>query len=185
MSTCPCRPTTESTNPVMAPRSVTSTTLVINRSPIAAATRVRSRSPSPATSNGTQTAAPSPSSRLVTALPSAPAPPVTMATRCASAVMSLGARDRHDGRALDVLVAHLADLEVPEVVAELPESLLERGERLAGTRQRRGAGQHVVLHVGMIDAALLDLRHDDGQGLVGRPDERRPLLALLEAFRQR
>src|SRR6266545_1151630 len=143
MSTCPCRATTESTNPVMAPRSVTSTTLVINRSPAATA------------------------------------------TRCASAVMSLGARDRHDGRALDVLVADLADLEVREAVAELAEGLLERGERLAGTRQRRGAGQHVVLHVGVIDAALLDLRHDDGQGLVGRPDERRPLLALLEAFRQR
>src|SRR5262250_1117221 len=61
-------------------------------------------------------------------------------------------RHGHDGRALDVLVADLRDVEGLDVVDQLPEGLLEAGQRLALTGERRGAGEHVVLHVGMVDA---------------------------------
>ena len=62
--------------------------------------------------------------------------------------------------ALDVLVAHLGDVEVVEIRGELPERLVEARQRLALAGERRGAGEHEVLHVGMIDPALLELGHD-------------------------
>src|SRR6185436_19354179 len=82
-------------------------------------------------------------------------------------------RDRHDRRALDVLVPDLPDLERLDVLAQLLEGLLEWRQRLALARERRGAGEHVVLHVRVIDAALLDLRYGDGEHLVDRPHEAR------------
>src|SRR5206468_1320307 len=84
---------------------------------------------------------------------------------------SLGRRgNRHDRGALDLVVAHLGDVERLEVLAELLEGLLERRQRLARPGEGRGAGQHVVLHVRVVDAALLDLRHDLAQRRVGLSD---------------
>src|SRR5262249_31720473 len=67
----------------------------------------------------------------------------------------------HDRGALDLVVTDLADVELLEVLAELLEGLLERGEGLPRARERRRAGQEVVLHVGVVDPALLDLRNGD------------------------
>src|SRR5690242_3161590 len=89
-------------------------------------------------------------------------------------------RHGHDGRALDVLVAHLGDVEGLDVVDQLPERLLEPGQRLALAGEGGGAREHVVLHVRMVDAALLDPGHRAAQRLVRLADQRRALLALLE-----
>src|SRR5207245_2486381 len=78
---------------------------------------------------------------------------------------SFSGRDGHDGRALDVLVAHLADVEVGQVLAQLPERLLEGRQRLALPCERRGAREDEVLHVGMVDPALLDPGHDPNEHL--------------------
>src|SRR5213594_2397145 len=98
---------------------------------------------------------------------------------------SFGRWNRHDGRALDVLVPHLADVEVGHALPQLLERLLEGRQRLALSRKWRGAREDEVLHVGMVDPALLDPGHDDGQRLVGLSDEARALLALADAFLQR
>src|SRR5205809_2408557 len=98
---------------------------------------------------------------------------------------SFGRWNRHDGRALDVLVPHFADVEVGHALPQLFERLLEGRQRLALSREWRGAREDEVLHVGMVDPALLDPGHDDGQRLVGLSDEARALLALADAFLQR
>src|SRR3989449_32591 len=202
-----------STNTVIAARSVTSTGSVTRRSRWAGATRARSSARSVSTAYGTATIAPSARNRSVTAWPSAPVPPVTIATRFCSGGRGAGAfggwpetrgdaassgmslfipqgrslarGDRHDRRALDLVVTDPGDVERLEVRAELLEGLLEGRQRFARPGERRGAGQHVVLHVRVVDAALLDLRHDLAQGRVRLADERGALPALLEALRQR
>src|SRR5215470_4415190 len=73
-----------------------------------------------------------------------------------------GGRHHHRG-ALDVLVPDLADVEGFDVLRELGERLIEARQRLALARQRRGAGEDEVLHVGVVDPALLDLRNDLGE----------------------
>src|SRR3984893_6800041 len=93
-------------------------------------------------------------------------------------------RPGHDGRALDVLVAHLRDVEGLDVVDELAERLLEAGERLALPGERGGAGKDVVLHVRMVDPALLDAGHRAAQRLVGLAHQGGPLLALLQRLRE-
>src|SRR5262245_66180682 len=62
----------------------------------------------------------------------------------------------HDGRALDILVPDLRGVERLEIVAELLERLVEARQRLALARERRRAGEHGVLHVGVVHAAILD-----------------------------
>src|SRR5207248_733427 len=81
--------------------------------------------------------------------------------------------------------ADLPDVEGLDVLLQLLERRLERGQRLALARERGGPREHVVLHVGMIDPALLDLRDGTHQRLVGLADQRRALLALLEVLAQR
>src|SRR5437879_3475430 len=98
---------------------------------------------------------------------------------------SLARGDRHDRRALDLVVTDPGDVERLEVRAELLEGLLEGRQRFARPGERRGAGQHVVLHVRVVDAPLLDLRDDLAQGRVRLADERCACPALLEALRQR
>src|SRR5260370_37089700 len=93
-------------------------------------------------------------------------------------------RHGHDGRALDVLVADLGDVEGLDVVDELPERLLEAGEGLALPGERRGAGEDEGLDVRVADPALLDPGYRPDQGLVGLPHERGPLLPLLERLRE-
>src|SRR6185295_6128437 len=127
-------------------------------------------------------------------LPSFRVQPGRAARRCVTsesaslvgrAMLSLARGGRpHDGGALDVLVAHLADVEALDVLDELLEGLLEAGQRLALARQRGGAGEDEVLHVGMVDAALLDPGDRHPQGLVGLAHQRGALLALLERFRE-
>src|SRR5207249_11692177 len=158
---------------VMSQRSSTS------RGRAMASTEAASRSRSASTIQGTQTMAPSARKRRVMAWPSAPLPPVTRTTR-ANALLRRRRR-QHDRRALDLVVAHLRDVELLEVVPELLERLLERGQRFARPRERRGACQQIALHVRVVDATLLDLRHHARQRLVGRPHEARALLALFQA----
>src|SRR2546425_4496324 len=268
-STRPRATMVRSTNTVIAARSVTSTGSVTRRSRWAGATRARSSARSVSTAYGTATIAPSARNRSVTAWPSAPVPPVTIATRFCSGLREAGATggwpevrgdaassgmsrftlpgaagparsagglgqvrpgvvrhvaihftggrgagafggwpetrgdaassgmsrfvptcslargDRHDRRALDLVVTDPGDVERLEVRAELLEGLLEGRQRFARPGERRGAGQHVVLHVRVVDAALLDLRDDLAQGRVRLADERGALPALLEALRQR
>src|SRR5713101_7996669 len=93
---------------------------------------------------------------------------------------SAGGRRAHDGRALDVLVPDLGDIEALDVVDELLEGLVEGRQGLALARERRGAREHEVLHVRVIDAALLDLGDHVHQRLVRCADQLRALLALLE-----
>src|SRR5436190_8930911 len=93
---------------------------------------------------------------------------------------SAGGRRAHDGRALDVLVPDLGDVEALDVVDELLEGLVEGRQGLALSRERRGAREDEVLHVRVVDAALLDLGDHVHQRLVGGPDELRALLPLLE-----
>src|SRR5215467_2054137 len=95
-------------------------------------------------------------------------------------VSSPGGRRRHDRRALDVLVADLAHVEGFEILGQLLEGLIEARKRLALPGKGRCPGEHVVLHVGMIDPALLDLGHDASQRLVRFPDQSGALLAILE-----
>src|SRR5438034_3224921 len=80
-----------STNTVIAARSVTSTGSVTRRSRWAGATRARSSARSVSTAYGTATIAPSARNRSVTAWPSAPVPPVTIATRFCSGGGGAGA----------------------------------------------------------------------------------------------
>src|SRR5438552_3378550 len=211
-STRPRATMVRSTNTVIAARSVTSTGSVTRRSRWAGATRARSSARSVSTAYGTATIAPSARNRSVTAWPSAPVPPVTIATRFCSGVRgacafggwpetrgapassgmsrfvptcSLARGDRHDRRALDLVVTDPGDVERLEVRAELLEGLLEGRQRFARPGERRGPSQHVVLHVRVVDAPLLDLRDDLAQGRVRLADERGALPALLEALRQR
>src|SRR3989454_49344 len=267
-STRPRATMVRSTNTVIAARSVTSTGSVTRRSRWAGATRERSSARSVSTAYGTATIAPSARNRSVTAWPSAPVPPVTIATRFCSGLREAGATggwpevrgdaassgmsrftlpgaagparsvgglrqvrpgvvrhvaihftggrgagafggwpetrgapassgmsrfvptcslargDRHDRRALDLVVTDPGDVERLEVRAELLEGLLEGRQRFARPGERRGAGQHVVLHVGVVDAPLLDLRDALPRGRVRLADERGALPALLEALRQ-
>src|SRR5262249_48327470 len=90
----------------------------------------------------------------------------------------------HDRGALDLVVTDLADVELLEVLAELLEGLLERGEGLPRARERRRAGQEVVLHVGVVDPALLDLRNGDPERRVGGADHVGALRPRLDALRQ-
>src|SRR5947209_160446 len=212
-STRPRATMVRSTNTVIAARSVTSTGSVTRRSRWAGVARAHSSARSVSTAYGTATLAPSVRNRSVTAWPSAPVPPVTIATRFCSGVREAGATggwpeargdaassgmsrftlpgrslargDRHDRRALDLVVTDPGDVERLEVRAELLEGLLEGRQRFARPGERRGASQHVVLHVRVVDAPLLDLRDDLAQGRVRLADERGALPALLEALRQR
>src|ERR1051326_4987591 len=124
--------------------------------------------------------------------------PTSAASRCAASApvrrsswcgytarASFRRRDRHDGAALDVFVAHLPDVEALDVLAELLERRLERRQRLALARERGGAREDVVLHVRVVDAALLDLGHRADERLVGRAHQGRALLALLESLAER
>src|SRR5262245_28839876 len=86
-------------------------------------------------------------------------------------VSSSGGRWGHHGRTLDVLVADLAHIEGFQILRQLLERLIEARKRLALPSERRRPGEHVVLHVGMIDPALLDLRHHAPQRLIRFPDE--------------
>src|SRR5215831_1976056 len=95
-------------------------------------------------------------------------------------VSSSRGRRRHDGRALDVLVADLAHVEGFEILGQLLEGLIEARQRLALPGEGRRPGEHEVLHVGMIDPALLDLGHDASQRLVRFADQAGALLAILE-----
>ena len=90
-STRPRATMVRSTNAVIAARSVTSTGSVTRRSRWAGATRARSSARSVSTAYGTATIAPSARNRSVTAWPSAPVPPVTMATRFCSGGRGAGA----------------------------------------------------------------------------------------------
>src|SRR6266545_146187 len=90
----------------------------------------------------------------------------------------------HDGRALDVLVPHLGDVEVLDVLDKFLEGLVEGRQGLSLARERRGAREHEVLDVGMVDPALLELGDDAGQRLVGRPDQFRARFTLLERLRE-
>ena len=91
---------------------------------------------------------------------------------------------RHDGRALDVLVADLADVEALDVLDELPERLVEARERLALAGERRGPGEDEVLHVGVVDPALLELGHHQAERGVGRAHQLGALLALRQRLRE-
>src|SRR2546426_3448235 len=167
----------------IAASSATSQRSSISRARAASSTEASSRSRSFSTIQGTQTTAPSARKRRVTAWPRAPLPPVTMATRATT--LFRRRRRQHDARALDLVVAHLRHVELLEVLLQPLEGLLERRQRLARLGQRRRAREQVVLHVGMVDPALLHLRHHRRQRLVGCAHERRTLLALFEAFTQR
>src|SRR2546430_1771339 len=242
MSTRPRAATERSTKAVIAARSVTSTGSATRRYRPTGAARSRKWTASASTAYGTAPLAPSVRNRSVTAWPSAPVPPVTIATRFCSGGRGAGASggwpeargdaassgmsrftlpgaagparpvggprrgatrlrpachdsfqhaslarrgDRHDRRALDLVVTDPGNVERLEVRAELLEGLLEGRQCFARPGERRGEGQHVVLHVRVVDAALLDLRHDLAQGRVRLADERGAFPALLEALRQR
>src|SRR6267143_1026959 len=174
--------TTRSVNPVMAGRLVTSTASVTRRPRSACATRSPSRSRSCSTAYGTATAAPSARRRSVTAWPRAPVPPVTIATRFSSGLFS-GGRS-HDGGALDVGVADLRHIERLEVLAKLPERLVEGRERLALAGEGRRPRQHVVLHVRVVDPALLDLLDHVAERFVGGADQIRTFHPLFEPLRE-
>src|SRR5438046_2378482 len=173
---------TLSANAVIAGRLVASTASVTRRPRSAWATRSQSCSRSRSTAYGTATAAPSARRRSVTAWPRAPVPPVTIATQDSSDLFSAGGS--HDRRALDVCVADLRHVERLEVLAELPERLVEGRERLARAREGRRPRQHVVLHVRVVDPALLDLLDHVAERLVRRADQVGPLLALCETLRE-
>src|SRR5437660_82724 len=66
-----------------------------------------------------------------------------------------------------------------------PPTAPTRTSTRARPGERRGAGQHVVLHVRVVDAALLDPHHDLTQRRVRLANERGAVAALLEALRQR
>src|SRR5882724_1533048 len=104
--------------------------------------------------------------------------------RAGSARRSLR-RPVHDRGALNFVVTDLAHVERFEVVPQLLEGLLERRQRLARARERRRAGQEVVLHVGVVDPALFDLRDDDAERRVRRADQVGALRPRVEALRQR
>src|SRR5882724_11047367 len=104
--------------------------------------------------------------------------------RAGSARRSLR-RPVHDRGALNFVVTDLAHVERFEVVPKLLEGLLERRQRLARARERRRAGQEVVLHVGVVDPALFDLRDDDAERRVRRADQVGALRPRVEALRQR
>src|SRR5262252_7594433 len=95
-------------------------------------------------------------------------------------VPSSRGRRRHDRRALDVLIADFAHVEGFEILGQLLEGLIEARKRLALPGERRRPREDVVLHVGMIDPALLDLGHDASQRLVRFLDQLGARLALLE-----
>src|SRR5262245_735220 len=95
---------------------------------------------------------------------------------------SLG-RGGHDRGTLDLVVADLADVELLEVLAELLEGLLERRQRLARARERGRAREQVVLHVGMVDPALLDLGDGDRERRLGGAHHVGPLRPSLDALR--
>src|SRR5436309_1997408 len=181
-SMCRWRASSDWVSPAIAVSSATSHRSSTSRDRVAASTDAASRSRSASTIHGTHTTAPSARKRRVMAWPRAPLPPVTRTTR---ATLLPGRRRHHDGRALDLVVADLRNVELLEVVLELLERLLERRQGLAGLRERRRPRQHVVLHVRVIDAALLDLGHHARQRLVGRAHEAGALLALREAAAQR
>src|SRR5712691_3609317 len=112
----------------------------------------------------------SPNVKVLWSLPSFTAQPGSVASRwetsATASLVGLAMRSslarggrRHDGGALDVLVAHLGHVEGLEVLDQLLEGLLEAGQRLALPGQRRGAREDEVLHVRVIDAAPLDLGH--------------------------
>src|SRR5215468_10522269 len=104
-------------------------------------------------------------------------------SRAGRAMRELARRGRaHDGGALDVVVADLGDVEALDVLHQLLEGLIERRQGLALAGERRGAREDVVLHVGMVDPPLLDLRHHVAEGLVGGPHQLRPLLPFLEGL---
>src|SRR5215470_6612667 len=104
-------------------------------------------------------------------------------SRAGRAMRELARRGRaHDGGALDVVVPDLGDVEALDVLHELLEGLVEGRQGLALAREWRGAREHVVLHVRVIDAALLDLRDHVAQGLVSGPHHFRALFPLLEGL---
>src|SRR6185503_13678358 len=175
------RSTTAPASRAMAASSVTSQRSSITRGFVAASSEDSRRARSASTMYGTQTVPPSRRKRWTIAWPRAPLPPVTSATRGTSVRRGRG---HHDGRALDLVVAHLGDVEVLEGLAQLLEGLLEGRQRLARARQRRGAREQVVLHVRMVDAALLHLGDGLGQHLVRRAHQLGALGALLQALAQ-
>src|SRR6185295_19119619 len=90
----------------------------------------------------------------------------------------------HDGRALDVFVADLADVEGLDVLDELPERLVEAWERLALAGERRGPGEDEVFHVRVLDPALRELGYGLAERGVGRAHELGALLALRQRLRE-
>src|SRR3989442_4125317 len=91
-------------------------------------------------------------------------------------------RRGHDRGALDLVVPDLRHVEGLEVVLELLECLLERGQRLARAGERRRAREDIVLDVRVSDSALLDLRDHEGERLVRLANEIGALLALREGL---
>src|SRR5262249_41586559 len=63
---------------------------------------------------------------------------------------------------------------------QLRERLVERRQRLARARERTGAREHVVLHVGMVDPALLERGDSTSERRVGGLHARGALLAFAE-----
>src|SRR5439155_23817128 len=179
-SSRPCLSATAAASRAMAASSVTSQRSSMTRARVLASSEASSRARSASTIHGTHTAAPSARKRWTIAWPSAPLPPVTRATRGMGSVRR--GRGHHDGRPLDLVIAHLGHVEVLERFAQPLERLLERRQGLARARQRRGPGEQVVLHVRMVDAALLDLGHHLGQHLVGRAHHLGALDPLLQAL---
>src|SRR6266478_751650 len=103
--------------------------------------------------------------------------------RPGSVASSLGGRG-HDRGALDLVVADFAHVELVEVVLQLLEGLLERRKRLARAGERGRAREEVVLHVGMVDPPLLDLRDGDAECLVGGADQVGALRPRVESLGQ-
>src|SRR5437867_12078084 len=89
-------------------------------------------------------------------------------------------RRRYHRRALDVLVPDLADVEGLQVLRELLEGLVEAREGLALAGEGSRAREDEVLHVWVIDAALLELGHDPAERLVRLQHQGGPRLTVLE-----
>src|SRR6185503_10636118 len=99
--------------------------------------------------------------------------------------MGLARRRRgKDAGALHVLVANFGHVELLDVGGELLERLLEGRQSLALAGERCRPREDEILHVRVVDPALLDLGHHLGERLVGFHHQGGALLALRERLRE-